>query len=229
MRRAALSIVALTAFAAAHGQVVLPTTAHVANNAIPFGANQTAVHHQVFRANLFGATPVIIQSIGFAPGTNATYTLDFTLRLGYTNRIPGVGSAAGGLSIPSSAGGGGPNAVGAMTTFFSNPSYTFTSSGAGTNNFSNFLVTGSFVYDPSLGNLLVETQSVTGASGFSVSRTGGSAESSRAYFSTSFTPAESPTTALRMQFTFVPVPEPGTIAVLGLGALALLRRRRVAK
>jgi hypothetical protein len=212
---------------------VFPTTAHAANNFIPFGANQTITMHQVFASSLFsnatGGLPANITAIGFAHSVNGSYTANITVNLGYTNRIPGVASGAGGLSIPTAGGGGGPNALGAMTTFYQNPAYTQTFTGATTNgtNFSQFVLPGTFIYNPANGNLLVEIVSITGATlDQAVSRTSGSAESSRAYTSTRFAPAESPTTATRMDFTFQAVPEPGTMIALGAGLAAIAARRR---
>jgi hypothetical protein len=210
------------------GAVVYPTGAHAAFNFIPFGNNQTCTQHQVFAASLFGASPVNISSIGFAPQANSTYTLDLTMRLGYTNAIPGQFSASGGLQIPVAGGGGGPNNNGPMSLFYQNAAHMFTVSAASSANFSEFVINGTFNYDPNQGNLLVEIVSVAGVNpvDLAVSRAAGSAQSSRAYNSTRFTSMESPTTATRMDFTYTVVPEPGSMIALGLGALALISRRR---
>jgi hypothetical protein len=228
-----VSILAVGAVGAAAQATVFPTTPHAANNFIPFGANQTITMHQVFASSLFsnatGGLPALITGIGFSPDRNGTYNSSLTVNLGYTTRTPGVASGAGGLSIPTAGGGGGPNALGAMTTFFQNPTYSITIAASTTNgtNFSEMVLGGSFVYNPALGNLLVEIVSSAGATlDLAVSRTSGSAESSRAYSSTRFASTESPTTATRMDFTFQAVPEPGTMIALGAGLAAIAARRR---
>jgi hypothetical protein len=193
---------------------VFPTLAHAAHNFIPFspGTAATPVNnstmHQVFASTLFsnvsGGLPVTITELGFAPNLAGNYLSDVTIRMGYTNAVPGVGSASGGLAIPTAGGGGAPNANGAMTTFYSNPAHMATLSGSSTTNF-ELGFTGAFVYDPALGNLLVEIVSVCDlltSADLAVSRSAGSAEASRSYSTTRFAPAESPTTATRMEFTY---------------------------
>src|SRR5688572_13531515 len=165
-----ISLVAAGLFATAAQGTVFPTGAHAAFNFIPFGNNQTATQHQVFASTLFsnatGGLAANITSIGFAPQTTGTYgARDITLRLGYTTRSRGVASGAGGLSIPTAGGGGTPNAVGAMTTCYSNPSYVLVVTAASSTNFSEFVLPGSFIYNPANGNLLVEIVTTAGAAG----------------------------------------------------------------
>jgi hypothetical protein len=224
---AALACVGGSAFAQ-----VFPTTGHAASNFIPFGAGVAGgipTMHQVFDAalfaGLFGGQPVRISNIGFAPGLAGTFNLgQVDIRLGYTNAIPGQTSASGGLVIPTQGGGG--NNAGAMTSFFSgNASFTFATFGS--NDFQMDFA-GLFDFDPSQGrNLLVEivVPSATNLT-LHVSRAAGGSQASRAYSGMRFAASESTTTATRMEFTTAPVPEPATFAALGLGALALMRRRK---
>jgi hypothetical protein len=191
---------------------VFPTGPHAANNTIPFASAYT--HHQVFASTLFsgasGGLPVAISSIALAPGVNITYSAGLTVRLGYTNAIPGAAAGSGGLQGPVLGGGGAPNAVGAMTDFYVNPAFSQTFTGAASTNFQMvFASAAPFTYDPAQGNLLVEFVVASPVGSLSVSRAAGSAESSRAYTLT--TPTTSTTTALRMDFSFVPVStnEPG--------------------
>ncbi len=193
---------------------IFPTTAHAAFNFIPFGSGSASagpcVQHQVFASTLFSASsggqPVTIQSIAFAPQdllANQTHDLgSTTIRLGYTNATPGAAAGAGGLEIPDAAGGGAPNAVGAMTDFYVNPTHTYTVIAGGAQNFEMVLAGTPFVYDPAQGNLLVEIVSSNLNITFAVSRTSGSAESSRAYNGGRFPPTASNTTATRMDIVF---------------------------
>jgi hypothetical protein len=187
---------------------VFPTTAHVAFNVIPFGSNQTATMHQVFASTLFstatGGAPARIERISFAPGVGGTYTADITIRLGYTDRTPGVAPPIG-LDLPVPGSPGVPNATGTMATFYANPAFNGVFSSPSTSNFQMQFSGTPFVYDPSRGNLLVEIDVVVpGGLDLSVSRASGGPESSRAYVGNRFN-GTSPTQALRMEFIFTAV------------------------
>ncbi len=206
---------------------VFPTLPHAAFNYIPF-SNGACTMHQVFNASLFsnatGGLPAIIESIGFAPNSTLAgqqIAQPVMINLGYTDRVPGQASPVG-LSVPVAGGGGAPNAVGPVSTFYNNPNFAYTVISGGPENFELKFTGTPFVYDPAVGNLLVEIVTTGPASVFSVSRAAGSAEASRSYVGGTWT-GESPTTATRMQFTFTPIPEPASVLLLGL--IALARRR----
>lgn len=197
------AVAALAVSAVAQTVIVLPTTGGANSNFIPFGLG-TATQHQVFRADLFGASPVEITKIAFSPGITGTLNANVTIRLGYTSRTPQMAPPVG-LDIPA-GGPGAPNATGAMSTFYSNAAYSVVITAIGHEAWSEMFFTGSFEYDPALGNLLVEIVSSTNAGSMDlhVSRAAGSAESSRSYNSSTFGAAASTTTATRMQFTHQP-------------------------
>src|SRR5690606_29729532 len=106
---------------------------------------------------------------------------------------------------PSLSGGGAPNASGPMTDFYSNSSVMHTVVAGGVNNFELVFDGTPFIYNPALGNLLVEVVATNSNTTYSVSRSDGSTEASRAYIGGRFGGAMSPTTAARMDFTFAPV------------------------
>jgi hypothetical protein len=211
------SVLACVAGASAQQfNAVFPSAPHAAMNFIPFGIGTATapvhecVQHQVFLSSLFstvaGSTPVSIERIAFAPGVNGVYRANITIRLGYTNAVPGVGSASGGLAVPVLGGGGAPNAAGTMHTFYSNPDYSADFTAQGAANFQMVLIGTPFIYDHAQGNLLVEIVSSADRSllgtDLTVSRHGASAESSRAYTSNRFAPGEAPGNGTRMEFSF---------------------------
>ena len=237
MRKYILAAFAVASVVSAQA-IVFPTSPHAAMNFIPFGgglAGSIPTMHQVFASSLFsaqtGGQAALISSIGFAPGVNGTWNLgQVTINLGYTNAIPGVASTSGGLVIPTQGGGG--NNVGAMTNFWNNAATSFTVTAQSSSNFGEMVFNGTaFVYDPNVGNLLVEIIVPSSANTLlTVSRSAGSAESSRAYSGMRFADSESFTTATRMDFTFTTVPEPGTFIAIGAGlALLALRKKRTTK
>jgi hypothetical protein len=195
----------LTAGAVAD-EIVFPTIAHAAFNNIPFG-NPNGVMHEVFDravfSNLGNGQPVRIEAIAFAPNTTpgVRWVSPLTIRLGLTDRIPGVGSGSGGLSVPAPGGGGAPNALGDMTIFYDNADFSYTVISGGPDNFEMIVTGTAFLYDPSQHNLLVEIVSNGTANSLAVSRAGASTEASRSCTGTTYN-GEFATNATRMQFTY---------------------------
>ncbi len=194
---------------------ILPTSAHAAYNFVPFGNGDTCTMHQVFNKNLFSG-PVTMESIGFAPNTGIigdTSTSNITIRMGYTNKIPGVDTNQGGLDSNLAN-----NRNGAMTTLYTGSATKRTYMTNGSIEHSMFFDFGrnTFTYNPNLGNLLVEIVSVnTSGIDVSVSRAAGSSQASRAYNSTRFGNTTSPTTATRMDLGYRATTLPFTLTVTG--------------
>jgi hypothetical protein len=200
----ALVILGLAGTASAQTQdVIFPTLAHAANNLAPFNISDAPgmTHHQVYASSLFaglyGGAPVSIEAIAFAPGTSTTFNSHVVVRLGYTQVQPPAAPDA-----PVEGGGGAPNAVGAMHTFYSDTKVQAVMSSS--SNFQFDFQGSPFVYDPSQGNLLVEIVVTQRATGISVSRAAGSEQSTRSYVRHAGAVTISPTTALRTQFTVAP-------------------------
>ncbi len=208
---------ALLALACRASATVFPSGAHAGYEIVPFGSNQDACLHQVLASSLIsaasGGNSVRISSISLAPSTNEMYNANVTIRLGYTNAVPGASDASG-LQPPSHLlGGGAPNAAGAMTLFLPAGSRPYTISSASPSNFQLTFPGHPFIYDPSLGNLLVEiVTSVNGgvpAYNEAVSYAAGGPGASLAYNSTSHGAAAQPTQALRMDIAFTILPTGG--------------------
>ena len=210
---------ALMLCTSASAQLVFPTNGHAASNFIPFGSGPTTMH-QVFDAGLFvanlGGQPIAqINRIAFSPGVAGTFNLGAVeLNIGYTNVAPGA------LALPSA----GTNPSGPMSSFFSDPNYSVTITMFGSEEWTEMILSGTFNYDPTLGNLLVEIIVGTGDNLFHVSRAAPNAESTRSYDSTRVG-SNANINATRMEFSFTGVPAPGTLALLGLAGLAVRRRR----
>jgi hypothetical protein len=200
MRRSlfALPVVSgLLLCASASAQIVFPTTPHASHNLIPFGRGATVMHQvlddELWVANLRGQPVAHITKIAFSPGITGTFNFGVVeVNLGYTDLEPLF------LDLPSS----GNNPSGPMTSFFSDPDYSVNVTASGTGQWSELIFTGSFDYDSSLGNLLIEII-VQGDidNPLIVSRTEGSAEGSRT-FESDFGDSVLNDTATRMQFTF---------------------------
>ena len=216
---AASAAPALMLCATASAQFVFPTNGHAASNFIPFGSGTTTMH-QVFDASLFvanlGGQPIAqINRIAFSPGVTGTFNLGAVdINLGYTNVAPGS------LALPSA----GTNPSGPMSSFFWDPNYSVNITLSGSEEWTEMILSGTFNYDPSLGNLLVEIIVGTGDNRFHVSRAAPNSESTRSYDTSRFG-SNANINATRMQFSFIGVPAPGTLALLGLAGLAVRRRR----
>ncbi len=196
---------------------ILPTGDHATYNFIPFANGDTCTMHQVFDHNLFNGR-VTMESIGFAPNTaliGDTSTSNITIRMGYTNKIPGQDTGSGGLDSNL-----GNNPSGAMTTLYSGTGVVRTYMTNGTIEHSMFFDFGrnSFTYDPSQGNLLVEIASSNNSGvDVSVSRAAGSRQASRAFNSTRYGNSASPTTATRMDLGYRDAaPPPFTLTATGV-------------
>jgi hypothetical protein len=220
MNRVVLTLAALGAVAPAASADVFPTTPHVAFNSIQFGAAPAGIptHHQVFASTLFSTISsglrVEITSVAFAPNSslagNSFNLGQVTINFGYTSLLPGQPAPLG-LAPPAQGGGGAPNASGAMTAFYDDPNTVVAVVAGGAGNFGEMVFEGEpFLYDPDLGNLLMEIVTPTPATGdpqFGVSRASGSAESSRSFSGSSFGAVASPSSALRVEFTFTVITE----------------------
>jgi hypothetical protein len=203
-RVASASCLILAAGAAAD-VTVQPPTPHAAFNAIPFGRGtpHTCVYHQVFDAAALGALsggmPLVIDGLAFAPGTAGDYASDVTIRMAYTDR------PVGGLNVPDPGGMGVPNAVGPVSEFYRNSTFTATFTSPGTDNFQMRFPGTPFSYDPSQGrNLLIEIVAITGDRSLispGTSRTGAGPVSSRAWNSNIFG-AATDTVAQRIEITY---------------------------
>lgn len=197
-----------------------------ANNGllVPFGRGVHVVD-QVFTAAQFGSEPVRISSIAFAPSSNGLYSAtDVTVRLGYTGRQPNLSPPVG-LSIPSPAGGGDPNAaIQPMTVFRSGP-YSRNMSSAGDNNYQLELEGDvPFLYNPAMGNLLVEISAEVPNSTLDLATaatTGASQDSSLTLSSTRFAPAIYPSYANIVQFSYFKDLYPCLSDLTGNGAVDL--------
>ena len=181
--------------------LVFPTTPHASQNLVPFGSGLTGMH-QVLDADLFignlGGQPIArITDIAFSPGRTGTFNFGLVrVNLGYTTVEPGN------LALPNA----GTNPSGPMSSFFSERPYTVNITSAGTEEWSEMVMSGSFNYDPSLGNLLIEIVVSNPLFAFlDVSTTLGSAEGSRTFESSRLGNDPSNNSATRMQFTYLPV------------------------
>jgi probable HAF family extracellular repeat protein len=206
---------------AARADIIVIGAPATGSNDIPFGIGPAfgpaTRYQQVYNASLFPSSPIIITEIAFPhtvmPGGNID-SATYEVHLSTTSR------PVNGLDTINFNSNVGPNdQVFLPPTVLGGPL-------PGT---TPLVLTGSpFVYDPSAGNLLLDVFKA-GGDPFPVTplfldaRNGdfGSASSRADNFGPGFT-----STGLVTQFT-IPVPEPGTWALFGIGALGLLACKRL--
>lgn len=190
---------------------------HVAFNVIPFGSDfGDGRYQEVYSSSLFSA-PVEITSLAFSPQNTTFYSANVDLRM--TTTTVGVGNLSTNLndnfSIP-------------LTDVYSNPNFGENVTG-GSETFSLiFNLTTPFMYDPAQGNLLFDLVISGQNQSLGFSRSGSGDILSRAYNSAGFGDGADGV-GLRTEIGFTPVPEPGTLAMLGAGLCTLtgLVRRRL--
>ena len=211
------------------------------NNGFPFhytgfnGNLNAQRYQQVYGANAFTTGPILITGISFRPDAIAGDAFNVVLP-SILIRMSTTSMAVDGLSSTFSA-----NIGADETTVRSGPlsiSSLDTGPVAGPKDFDIFIpFTTSFVYDPSQGNLLMDVFGVgsTMSTFFDAQSTTGDAVS-RVFTSTldpfGDTADQISTLGLITQFHYEPaevVPEPATFALMGMGALAYLKRRKKQK
>lgn len=186
-----------------------------ASNSWPLSSAGTIHWQQVYDDSFFGATPLLIEGFGFRAQVDSSKSVgaDFAVRMSTTSAEPGA------LSTTFAAN------VGADDTLvFSGPTTLTTVDG----DFTLITLSTPFVYDPTLGNLLIEieqdgvTTPFTYYDSYSVSPSGLQriAIDSGSPVGTNWGFGE-----LVTLFEATPVPEPSTALLLGLGLAALGVRR----
>jgi hypothetical protein len=201
----------------AHASIILAQNGpHASFNVIPFGPLFGAgSYQQLYSSSLF-AGPMLIDSIAFSPDTTGTYSAT-SLAIEFTTTNVAIGALSPSLTS---------NYTRPLTTVFSSPVSESITGGSETFSLVFDFAT-PFLYNPALGNLLMEVD-IIGQSGISgVSRADAGPISSRAFVSSSFG-AGADAVALRTEFQVSAVPEPGILGLLGVGlaGLAASRARR---
>ena len=218
---AILTLLALLFTSTSHGATIVAGTMHSGED-MPFGfaksptAAYLGQYQQIYRKGLFPAATRITriafsESQGLAD-TDVTYTL--SIGLGVTARttaFPGTGFATG------------------AATVFNGTASGHITAALGDFDFAITLDT-PFLYDPALGNLLLDltivsaTKSVPGATYGYFAYTSDTGDVARIYNDWRGVTAGN-SQGLVTQFTTAAVPEPATAALLALGAVLALRRR----
>ncbi len=158
---------------------VYPNRPHGGWNGIPFWTEPCS-YQQVFAAGQFGADPLLIRSLSFAPDSfyhGEDYIISgLVVRLGYTDKAPGGLSS----NLPS-------NLRGSWTEVLNVPSFHGIVDAGGPDHFSMRLQFSSpFCYEPGNGNLLVQIDLGGSTLGIAISTTAGLPDASRAWNSPIF-------------------------------------------
>ena len=204
-------IVLVTPFHAAFADSIIASNpgGHAAFNVIPYGSLFGSGRYQeVYSSSLFTG-PVEITSLAFSPQDTTFYAANVDLRMTTTNVQ--VGNLSTNLD---------DNFTIPLTDVYSNPNFGENVTG-GSETFSLiFNLTNPFLYDPAQGNLLFDLVISDQNQNEAFSRSGTGSILSRAYNSAAFGDGADGV-GLRTEIGFTAVPEPGTLVMLGTGALGL--------
>jgi hypothetical protein len=219
----------------AFAQVVVPSgqtnSEGNSNNGFPFNYSLFSLgsqrYQQVYSSAEFTGGPVMITGMTFRPDAFSGGAFASTLNLSIS--LSTTAAAVDALSMTFA------NNIGADATVVRsgsiNVSSAFTGPGSGPKDFDIFIsFTNSFLYDPSMGNLLLDVSGSGTNSSTQFDSHNAQDGTSRIYTSGSGSGSATADFAdsegLVTRFNVQPVPEPATMAALGIGALALLRKRK---